>query len=308
VIAEHYALAGETLRAAAYREQAGDQARQLGAYQAARQAYENALRLGQRESAVSSAGIHLKLGEAYWQLGDFPAATERLKRALAQALRKGDSALQADALYYFSRVAISQGDYQQAKGQLAESLPLARQAGGETLARILYGLGDIGWRSGDDLEQAKTYTQESLELARALGDNNLELYALNRLGSIAGARDEKDTTRRLHEECLERARAVGNREREATALTNLGDGARFHHTDYAQARAFYQSALEIDQEMGQQEWVAMGLANLADVSVDMDDLAAARGYLHKGLRLARQLGALPQALLGVLVQARLLAA
>ena len=142
LIAEHYTLAGANTRAAAYLERAGDSAQRSGAYRSARAAFERALAILQAEEAEPEAAIsalRLKLGAIAWNLGDFPTAERALFYARDYARRAGDGRAQATALYWLSRVAISRGDYAQARMLLAYSLPLARAADAETLGQVLYG-------------------------------------------------------------------------------------------------------------------------------------------------------------------------
>ena len=309
LIAEHYALAGAGARAAAYLERAGDSAQRSGAYPSARAAVERALALLQAEETPADAAIsalRLKLGAITWNLGDFPAAERALFYARDYARRAGDGRGQALALYWLSRVAISRGDYAQARMLLAYSLPLARAADAETLAQVLYGVADVAWRVGD-LETLNSYITESLSLARALDNSTLELMSLNRLGTMAYLKGDLATARAYYRTCLDLAQATGNMEREATALMNLGALAH-RGGDTEAGLAYYRDALAHYRELGRSEQVVMALGNLAEAGIDRGELAGARTDLREGLALAWRLGLLPRTMVLLFVYGRLLAA
>ena len=309
LIAEHYTLAGANTRAAAYLERAGDSAQRSGAYHSARAAFERALAILQAEEVAPEAAIsslRLKLGAIAWNLGDFPTAERALFYARDYARRAGDGRAQATALYWLSRVAISRGDYAQARMLLAYSLPLARAADAETLAQVLYGVADVAWRVGD-LETLHHYITESLGLARALDNSTLELMSLNRLGTLAYAQGDLTTARAYYRTCLDLAQTTGNLEREATALMNLGALAH-RGGDPEAGLAYYRDALAHYRELGRSEQVVTALGNLAEASIDHGDPAAARAELREGLALAWRLGLLPRAAVMLFVYGRLLAA
>ncbi len=307
LIAEHYVLAGANRRAAAYLERAGDAAQRSGAYHSARAAYERALAVRQTgDQPAEISPLRLKLGSVLWNLGDFPAAERSLYFARDFARRSGDRRTQANALYWLSRVAISRGDYAQARMLLAYALPLARAADPETLGQILYGVADVAWKVGD-VETLQTYVTESLALARAVGNTTLELLALNRLGTLAYAQGDLDTAHDYYQACIELSRSSGNLEREATALMNLGALAhRQGRPD--EGHDYYRQALAHYRELGRSEQVVMALGNLAEAGVDRGDLDSALVDLREGLELAWRLELAPR-LTGILyVYGRYLAA
>ena len=76
-IAEHYAHAGENSLAATYLERSGDEALRTNTYRPARETYEHALELKSQKAAGRGA-LLVKLGQACWNLGDYPAASAAL--------------------------------------------------------------------------------------------------------------------------------------------------------------------------------------------------------------------------------------
>lgn len=304
LIAEHYSMAGADNRAAAYLERSGDAAQRSGAYHSARAAFERALALRPDDATEAIAGLRLKLGAVHWNLGDFPAAERSLFFARDSARRSGDTRGQANALYWLSRVAISRGDYPNARMLLAYGLPLARASDPETLAQVLYGVADVAWKVGD-LDTLSAYITESLALARAAGNITLELMALNRLGTMAYLTGDLEAARDYYQTCLDLARTSGNLEREATALMNLGALAH-RQGDPGGGLAFYRAALAHYREIGRSEQVVMALGNLAEAEVDQGDLAAARDDVGEGVAVAWRLGLLPRLTVMLFVYGRYL--
>ena len=292
-IAEHYALAGENDQAAAYLERSGDEALRTNIYSPAREAFERALALIPNE-APSRCALLVKIGQACWNLSDYPAATVALQPALETAHQQEDKLQEANALYWLSQVAVKQGEYHRAQDLLAGSLTLAEAAGGEILARHLYGLGDVSWRLGEPGE-AQNYLENSLALARAEGYSPLVLYALNRLGTLE---IDLPNSESLYKECLALARETGNREREATALYNLGI-VSWTRGDNPESKRYHQACLAIDRDLGMPDSLAYDLSALAGVSAELGEHNEAWRLVQEALGVALPLGA-PHLMLSVL--------
>ena len=297
-IAEHYVQAGENDLAAAYLERSGDEALRTNTYQPAREAFTRALDLLPSE-APGRPALLVKLGQACWNLSDYPAATAALEPALEAARRQDDKLQQANALYWLSQVAVKRAEYSQAQDILSGSLTLAEAVGGETLARHLYGLGDVSWRLGKT-DEAKKHLEGCLSLARREGLSLLVLYALNRLGTLEDDTQPEglEAAKQFYDECLVLARVTGNREREATALYNLGMLC-WSRGEYPEAKVFHQASLEIDLDLGMPENIAYDLSCLAGIEVELGNLQEAWHLIQEALTLARPLGA-PHVLLTII--------
>jgi tetratricopeptide (TPR) repeat protein len=290
LIAEHYEKADNLVNAAEYLERAGDKAMTVSGFADAVGFYSRARSL----ATNSPFSISLKLGEASYRLGDYPAARAALEAAQAAATTEAD---RAAALAVLGEMTSELGDYAAAQNILTDAVPMARRSGNQTvLCRTLYALGDVDWRLGK-LDEARVAVDESLRLARELGDLTRELFALNRLGTVYIQVDLAEAER-LYAEVYKRAAAAGNRERAMTALNNLGEVVR-ERQDYTLARDYFQQALTLAREVGAQDAVAMCLSNLADGDIRLSELPAARAKLCEGLALALRLGALPWVLVAV---------
>jgi len=290
LIAEHYIQAGDGLKAAALLERAGYEAIGAGIYRAARRTLERALALRQAAGETDSPAITkaaIALGEACWQLGDYPAANASLERGLGGALAANDRAAVAEAHAHLAWSASLRGHYDRARALLEAALPVARVIGGRTMAVVLSAATNLAWRTGD-LVAAEMLAQETGELARVMGDLTRESQALNVLGIVAAARRNLEEAERFYQESLIVARRAGNPKRESAALGNLGETA-YLRGDYAAAQTFARSAIAIGKELGDQSGLMISLGNLAQATLRLGDLCAARDGAGETLALARQL-------------------
>jgi tetratricopeptide (TPR) repeat protein len=196
-----------------------------------------------------------------------------------------------------SQIYVIGGDYVQAQEFLEKSLSLSTSGQDlGTLARVLYGLGDLHWRQGDPQTAYETLVK-CLTMARQVGDSTQELNALNRLGTVSYDLGNSDNAFRYLEETLQRAQEVGNRERQASALNNLGEFTK--PNDLSRALDYYQRALAISRELERQHGLALLLANLAEGNARLGNLTEARPLLYDGLALARRVGVAPLILIQI---------
>ncbi|MBP8002068.1 MAG: tetratricopeptide repeat protein [Chloroflexi bacterium] len=282
-IAEHYAKAGNLAQAARCFAQAGDQAMRVSAFTDAVRFY--------RQVHAPNMTCWLKLAEAHYYLGEFPAARTALEQARSAARADGE---RAAVLALWGEIASELGDYTQAQETLAEAIPLARASGDHlTLCRALYVLGDVNWRVGN-LEEARAALAESVALARTLGDVTRTLFALNRLAMTSASADEEE---RLYHKVYNLAVEAGNRERAMTALNNLG--VLVGYKDQVKARDYYRQALAIARDLGTQHHIVHYLINLVTINIELGEFSAARVGLREGLAMALQLGTPPRVITAV---------
>ncbi|MDW8276540.1 MAG: tetratricopeptide repeat protein [Anaerolineales bacterium] len=306
VIAEHYEKAGDHDRAVAVLLEAGERALNLSAFDEAFRFFQRALNLLHPRQTRDLAHVHLKIGEAFYRAGEFVDSVKSTEKALSLARQLSTSILLAACLAQLGQIYAEMGNYLEAETTLRQALPMARAAGipaRPTLARILYGLGNVYWRLGQP-EQARTFCAESRDLARQIGDTHTLLLALNRLGVVMGTLGDAPTEEELYREALSLAVSVGNRERAAVALNNLGALAD-ERGDLPQAQRYYLQAIEMAREIGAQQSLALYLINLGHSEIRLGQFQEATEHLREGLALADHLGAGPWSTAAVLFYARL---
>lgn len=309
VIADHFERAGDTAKAASALTEAGEQALGVSAFNDAFRFFQRALSLLPPETKRDETHLNLKLGETLFRSGDLSNALRYSEVALskARALTGGD--FLASILCQIGQINAEIGNYALAEKIFSEALPIARGNGllnRGTLARILYGLGNVYWRLGN-LEKARNFCAESRDLSESIGDSNTLLLALNRLGVLSGLMGDPAGEERHYQQVLALATAVGNRERAGVALNNLGALAD-EQGDLSKAQDFYLQAMALVREIGAQQSLALYLTNLAHSEIRLGDLEQAQFHLREGLALAYRLNVGPWSLTAVLFFARLEAA
>ncbi len=306
VIADHYERAGDNDRAVAVLLEAGERALNLSAFDEAFRFFQRALPLIHPRQTRDLAHIHLKIGEAFYRSGEFADSVKSTEKALGLARELSSSIMLASCLAQLGQLYVDMGDYERAEKTLRQALPMARAAGvaaRPTLARVLYGLGNVHWRLGN-LENARACCEEGRDIAREIGDTNTLLLALNRLGVVMGALGDSSAEENYYRQALSLAVSVGNRERAAVALNNLGALAD-EKGDLAKAQGFYFQAIDMAREIGAQQSLALYLINLGHSEIRLGQLDEAANHLREGLALAEHLGAAPWAVTAVLFYARL---
>ncbi len=289
LIATHYEHAGENQAAATYFERAALRAMRLSAFA-------EALRFFQRAAELYPAHdttLVLHQAEAWAALANFAAARQAAERALHQATTE---TTRATALALLGDIAATTGDYLQAGEHYTQALMVARTLNAPaTLARVLYGLGDVHWRLGNN-EVAENFLNESLRLCEQTPDIHRKLYVLNRLGTL---QTDLHRAEQLYNEVHTTATAVGNRERAMVALNNLGDIA-IETGDFRRALDLYLQALLNALEIGAQASAALYEVNAGYAHMRLHHWEEAVPYVYRGTHRARTVGAWPWAVWGLI--------
>jgi class 3 adenylate cyclase/tetratricopeptide (TPR) repeat protein len=283
VIAGHYELARDRVKAAAYLRRSGEEAYTTNAYADARAAFERALQLLPEEHGAARALATVQLGRALLRLGELAAAGARLEEGLSLARSAAERGTEAAALNGLGEVAWRQGDWDQARRYLQDALALAKDCGdaaGQALAA--QHLARVAWLRAD-YDEAERWAQESRELYEQAGDRQGLIAARNELAIVAIHRGESEEATNHFAANLALARELGDRFREAQALNNLGVVA-FDQGAYEEARAYYERGLVIDEEIGHKMGRALALANLGEVCIAQGQDGAAWEYLSRALR------------------------
>jgi len=301
IIADHYEKAGENDKATVVLLEAGERALSLSAFDEAFRFFRRALPLIHPRQTRDQAHLHLKIGEAFYRSGEFADSIKSTEKALSLARELSSSILLASCLSQLGQIHADMGAYPQAEKTLLQALPMARAAGipaRPTLARVLYGLGNVYWRLGN-LEKARACCEESRDISREIGETHTLLMALNRLGVVMGSLGHPAAEENFYKQVLSLAVSVGNRERAAVALNNLGALAD-EKGDLPKSQGYYLQAIDMAREIGAQQSIALYLINLGHSEVRLGQLDEAKTHLREGLALADHLGAAPWTVTAVL--------
>jgi predicted ATPase/class 3 adenylate cyclase len=197
--------------------------------------------------------------------------------------------VEARALYGLGRVALAQGDYEQAIPALELSARLFRELGeAEGLVFSLADLGFIATAQGRH-EDAERFADASLAEAKAAGNERTIAAALHSLACTRLDADEYGEARTLFEESLALRRKLGDKRNMANSLCYLGSVALLEG-DYDGATALLDESLALGRELGNLLIVSAALANESLVALAAGEPGRAAALCNEGLALSHELG------------------
>ncbi|MBN1873917.1 MAG: tetratricopeptide repeat protein [Anaerolineae bacterium] len=291
LIAGHYELSAEPVKAVAYLSRLGTNARAVSAYQDAIAAFTRALALLPVSETAERAILLTQMGYAYRQVSDYPVAMEHLKEGLALARAAGDIPAEIMALNGLGWTLMGQGKYDEASPYLIKSLTLARRIDDHAgLALALHHLGDVAYRRGHSDEAAR-YAWECLALYQMLHDLQGIAGALRILGFVAYMRGQYANAMQHHEESRQIYESIGDRWGVGTGYINLGETAR-RQGQFKEAARYYQQSLPFFHEIGNRFGAAIALLNLGHAYNGLDEEETAWDYFRASIAQAHTLGAL----------------
>ena len=243
----------------------------------------------------------------FWQTRGYWSEGRRWLKAVLTLSEAGErTVLRAKVLSAAGELAVDQGDLQEARLLLTESVTLCQELADDrvlvrpmsTLGRVMFGQGDqveaasllkecitLCRKSGStwelsrslltlgyiiwlegDLKQAIALTQESLMLARELSDKTLIAHALNNLGHLLWNQGDLVQARAYAEEGLIFLREAGAKSLLFSILETLGS-ILLSQGDFEGAKALYSEGISLGKELGNEPLIAWQLMGLAKVAV-----------------------------------------
>jgi predicted ATPase/class 3 adenylate cyclase len=197
--------------------------------------------------------------------------------------------VEAKARYGLGRVALVQGDYEDAIPLLERSARLFREL--REAEGLVFSLADLGFiaTAQGRYEDARRFADESLAEAKADGNERTIAAALHSLACTrldAGAYRE---ARGLFEQSLALRRNLGDKRNIANSLGYLGSVALLEG-DYDQATALLDESLALGRDLGNLLIVSAALANESLVALAAGHAGRAATLCIEGLALAHGLG------------------
>ena len=217
MIAGHLRAAGEPTRAAEHLWRAGQTLLATGTPAAAARSLGTAVQLWDSAGEVPPVEALLLLAEASLRVDDMAAAEaalDRAGRACGDTIRTEPTCCTCGAGWPSLR---GQSDLE--RSLLEQALPLAEEAGGESLAKTLTGLAWCDAQSGR-LAEAERHAQRAFEIADDLGDVGGTCRALAVLAMVASERGDLEASQRIVE------RAARHRREHAGTSTSRRRRAR----------------------------------------------------------------------------------
>jgi tetratricopeptide (TPR) repeat protein len=199
------------------------------------------------------------------------------------------SRVRAKALYGLGRVALLQGDYDEAVLRLDSASAIYRELGDEE--GVVYSLADLGWIAGaqGDHERATALGEESLAHARRTGDDVLMAAALHSLACAHLDRGDHAAARPLFEESLARRRGLRDTRNTANSLLHLGIAALLGG-DHAQATGLLDESLSLARRLENLVLESEVLAALGLVALFDGARERSAGLIRDSLSLSARVG------------------
>ncbi len=224
-----------------------------------------------------------------WAARGYLNETHRwLEAALAQE-GKVSPRVRAKALYGLGRVALLQGDYDEAVRQL--ELGEALYSALDDAEGLVYSFADLCWIAAaqGDHRRAAALGERSLGYARRAGSDSLISAALHSLACAHLDQGDYAQARRLFEESLLRRRRLRDTRNTANSLLHLGI-ATLLEGDHGQATALLEESLSLVRELENLVLEAAVLLGLGLVALFEGTFERGADLIGEGLVLCSRLG------------------
>lgn len=237
---------------------------------------------------VEALRLACALGDFWSTRGYYREGRAWLERAMAGL--HDDLELTARAQLALARLAVDEGEYDDALDLLTRSLEIARRAGyqrGE--GRVLNLLGTISGLRGDHSTAHERF-EAALASAVSAGDDRFAASCLSNLASTFFVAGEADRAIAALEESLALSRTAADEQGEARALANLGFVA-MQGGDDAVAKSRFERAVSLLRHAGNKRDQARIMNMLGTLEVRSGrDASAARSVFEESLALAEDVG------------------
>jgi tetratricopeptide (TPR) repeat protein len=272
--------------------EAGHRARRRMESRSAIGRYERALDLAGPEGGwgVREARALAGIGEAYYWLAEYPAASESLEHAVELGEKLGDAWTLALALRYQGDIAINvDRDLDAAEELLTDSLAAAGELDDSwALARSLLFAGWVPW-TREDYSEAHQLWRRAVDVARENGDDWARVRALTALSINHSQQNQNDEAARLVEEASELAAEMGDRF--SVAVTMVQHGRIDEDLGRAEeAIPRFGRAIEIFEELGARWEMADAIAERGISYRDLGRLDEGERDLRTAIRISQELG------------------
>jgi tetratricopeptide (TPR) repeat protein/DNA-binding SARP family transcriptional activator len=222
-LAHHFLETGDRVKAAAYLDRAGDQARRLVALDEAARYFRVALEHWPAEDQAGRAELLRKLGECLWMYGDPQQALAALEAGFDLFTTLGDRTAAGVTQRIMAEICLEEAVPERCLKHHQQALALL-EGGPETveLARAISALSRMH-SLASEYDQALAWGEQALEMAERLGAEDVAVHALNCVGSAYAATGDPDRGLGLLRDSLRRAQALNLPFDVARAYFNLAD-------------------------------------------------------------------------------------
>ena len=234
----------------------------------------------------------LRILGSLWRFYEARPAIGEARGLLAEALNRSSGAdprVRVDALFAAARLGFRQGDYEDARVYLEESLELAEE--NALRANVALSLAGLGWVENcvGSPTKAVEFSTRAVELARSIGVDWVLADALNNLGCALVEQRLYAEAQVAQEEALSIRSRIGEQEGRAASLANLGLVA-LAQGRFADARGYFEKGLAVAEQHGDPWLQAMNLLGAAELASKQGDSRRATNLVEEALEVARKHG------------------
>ncbi|HEX6329863.1 MAG TPA: tetratricopeptide repeat protein [Actinomycetota bacterium] len=271
--------------------EAGDRTRRRMESRSSVDFYRRALALAGPEErwGVREARVLAGMGEARYWLGDYPAATEVLERAIELGRRLGDPFALALAMRFLGDIAINvDGDLERAEDLLAGSLAAAEELGDPwAIVRTLL---FAGWVPSirDEYEEAEAIWRRALDVADP-DDGWARARALNSISIVRDAAGDLEGALRLSQEATDIAERSGDQF--SIAITSVQRARVLEDLQrYEEALPCVERGVAIFEDLGARWELADATAELGEIRRALGQLDEAEDDISRAIHISEELG------------------
>lgn len=259
------------------------------------------IRLGEYESAITSANTSLKLyrklknnegiarslvnlGIVHGIIGKHTHALDLFKSALDYYKESGEKSREAQTLVFLGNAYSSSGDYVSALEHYTKGLAIHREIGDKQgISDAQVNLGLIFQRMGEFTKAVEFYN-DSLILKRVIADNYGAARTLQNIATIYLSQGNYADAVKTLNECRTIFEAINDRQGISMVLTNIG-AAHVRLGDYARGLELFQEALVIQREIGDLIGESRSLAYMGGAFLRIKDIPNAIDKYKQALKL-----------------------
>jgi tetratricopeptide (TPR) repeat protein len=225
---------------------------------------------------------------AWNRLEQTQKSIERSQQARDLFVAAGDRRGAAVTLLIEGDVLFDKGDYEGARKQFDEALPVFHEIGAERDIRAtVERIGNVFY-SERNLHEAEKYYRQALRYDQPINDHrglasdygNLA-NVLEGLGDLAGAL-------KMHQQSLAAFNEIGDRRGAAETLNNLGN-VQTEMGNLDQAKGYFEKSLALHREISYRGGERYPISGLGDALLAQGDLADARKQYEQALALCKEI-------------------
>lgn len=289
----HHAFLGEAWPLALrYNLLAGERAKQLHANQQSLDFFQKALTSAQalpdQETAEPRKRIHLALGELLISTGQYDAAHDHLRAALALAHSQGDVESQARCYRWYGRSHELRGEYALALSWLDKGFAVVEGRGSSEEAELSLIAGLINIRQGK-YDEALALCRRSLQVGLTLDDAAIRARTYNLMGIVDRRRGDSAAAIERFSQSLAQYEQLENVYGRATSHNLIANGY-FMRDEWSRADFHYHQSLDLFTQIGDLYNQVLVNNNLGGIALKQGRLDAALGYYQRAVRLLEQTG------------------